>query len=347
VISIGERPVGAAAPCFVIAEAGVNHNGDLDLALRLVDAAAEAGADAVKFQTFRADAVAAADAPKAAYQEQTTGTRDTQRAMLERLELDVAAHQVLRERCVERGVVFLSTPFDPASAALLDELDVAAFKIASPDLTNYLLLDDVGHRGRPVLLSTGLATLDEVAAAVERLRAAGTSDLVLLHCTSEYPAPAGEANVRAIPAMRERFGVPVGFSDHTEGDEVALAAVALGAAVVEKHLTLDRALPGPDHRASAEPPELRRLVQAIRRVESSLGDGVKVPTPSELPNVDVVRRSIAAGRDLPAGTVLTEQALAALRPATGIPTSRLDEVVGRTLAVDVPRGRRLSWEDFA
>jgi N-acetylneuraminate synthase/N,N'-diacetyllegionaminate synthase len=279
-VAIAGRRIGAGNPCFVIAEAGVNHNGDLGLASKLVDAAAEAGADAVKFQAYRASEVAAPAAPKARYQEEATGSGESQLAMLARLELDAGELVTLKRRAEERGLVFLASAFDAESVRLLDRLDVAAVKLGSGELTNDPLLAEVASTGRPVLLSTGASELEEVADAVAVLRANGGRDVVVLHCVSAYPAPPNEANLRAMATLAAALGVPVGFSDHTEGDEVALAAVALGAAAVEKHFTLDRGLPGPDHRASLEPAELRTLVLRLRRVESALGDGTKAPTPA-------------------------------------------------------------------
>jgi N-acetylneuraminate synthase/N,N'-diacetyllegionaminate synthase len=345
-VEIGARRVGGDAPCFVVAEIGVNHNGDVDLAGRLVEAAAEAGADAVKLQTFRAEDVVTEAAPKAAYQVERTDGAESQLDMLRKLELDRDAHVRLKREAESRGLVFLSTPFDRTSVELLADLGVDAFKIASPDVTNFPLLDLVAAHGRPVLLSTGLATLDEVEAGVARLRSSGAGGIVVLHCTSEYPAPLEESNLRAIEAMRERLAVPVGYSDHTEGSEAALAAVALGACVVERHFTLDRSLPGPDHAASVEPAELRDLVRAIRRVEAALGDGVKEPSPSERRNADVVRRSLVAASDLAAGTTLEADMLKALRPAGGISPARIDDVVGRRLLRALARNEQLRPDDL-
>ncbi len=345
-MTIGGRRVGPGEPCLVIAEAGVNHNGDLELARRLVDAAADAGADAVKFQTFRAEALAAPAAPKAAYQAEATGGAESQLEMLRGLELGPEAWDELKRRADTRGLLFLSAPFDHGSVELLDRIGVAAFKIASPDVTNVPLLENVGRRGRPVILSTGLADMAEVEAAVDVLRRAGAADLVVLHCVSEYPAQPADANLRAMATMADRLGVPVGFSDHTEGTEVALAAVALGACILEKHFTLDRSLPGPDHRASLEPDDLAAFVRAIRTVESALGDGVKRPTEAERANAAVVRRSLAASDYLPAGIVLTRGMLTALRPGTGISPARIDEVVGRRLRRDLAQNELLDPADL-
>lgn len=337
-VALRDRRLGPGEPVYVIAEAGVNHNGDAALAERLIDAAADAGADAIKFQTFDADALVATGAPKASYQLERTPEAESQLEMLRALELDADAYPQLVERCRERSLAFLSTPFDAASVELLVGLGVPALKIASPDLTNVLLLEQAAATGLPLLVSTGLATAEEVGEALAPLPA---GRVVLLHCVSAYPAPTDEANLRAIPALAERFGVPVGYSDHTLGADAPLAAVALGACVVEKHLTLDRTLPGPDHAASMEPEELAALVSSIRAVESALGDGVKRPMPSEEANRSVVRRSLAAARDLETGTTLAREMLTALRPGTGIAPTRLAEVVGRTLARDVRRGELL------
>ena len=337
-VALGDRLVGLGQPVFVIAEAGVNHNGDVTLAERLIDAAAAAGADAIKFQTFRADDLVAAGAPKAGYQLERTGADESQLEMLRALELRTAEWERLVERCRARSLAFLSTPFDASSVELLVGLGVPALKIASPDLTNTLLLERAAATGLPLLVSTGMATGDEVE---EALHALPEGRVLLLHCVSAYPAPVEEANLRAIPAMAERFAVPVGYSDHTLGADVPLAAVALGACVVEKHLTLDRSLPGPDHAASMEPDELAELVRSVRAVESALGDGVKRPSPSEEANRPVVRRSLAAARDLAAGTTLEREMLTALRPGTGIAPTRVGEVVGRALVRDVGRGELL------
>jgi N-acetylneuraminate synthase/N,N'-diacetyllegionaminate synthase len=346
IVTVEQRPIGAGHPVFVIAEAGVNHNGDLDLARRLVDVAAGAGADAVKFQTFAAERVAAREAPKAEYQRQTTSADESQQQMLRRLELSPAAHRELQAHARSRGVVFLSTPFDEASADLLDALDVPAIKIGSGEVTNLPFLEHVARKGRPVILSTGMSSLDEVGAAVAAVRETGNRDLILLHCVSEYPARAGDANVRAMLTLADTFRTPVGYSDHTPGLEVALAAVALGAAVIEKHFTVDRTLPGPDHRASLEPAQLTELVRSIRVVEQALGDGIKAPTAGELGNRIVARRSLAAAVDLPAGLALTRESLCALRPATGISPASLPAVLGRKLTRARRAGELIAWSDL-
>ncbi len=343
---IGDRNVGPGEPCFVIAEAGVNHNGDLDLARALLDAAADAGADAVKFQTFRADRVATATAPKAAYQRETTGASDSQRDMLARLELDANAHRALVAHCRDRDIAFLSSPFDLASVDLLVELGVPALKLGSGELTNRLLVDRAAGTGLPLLLSTGMATLDEVTAALEWARTRGATDVAVLHCVSEYPAPVDQLNLRAIATLADACACPVGYSDHAAGTSAALAAVALGACIIEKHLTVDRALPGPDHRASCEPDELAALVRGVRDVEAALGDGIKRPAPCEADNRQQVRRSLATARAVSAGHALGPADLTALRPGTGIAPAHADRLVGRRARRDLPPNAILSWDDL-
>jgi N-acetylneuraminate synthase/N,N'-diacetyllegionaminate synthase len=330
-VEIGGRLIGNGAPCLLIAEAGVNHDGDPQRALALLDAAADAGADFVKFQTFTAERLTARDAPKAPYQVETTGADESQQEMLRRLELPPEAYPALLARCEERGVGFVSAPFDELSVQLLVELGVPALKIPSGEITNPFLLEAAGATGKPVILSTGMADLTEVERAVATLRGAGTRELVVLHCVSAYPAEARFANLRAMASLEEALGVPVGFSDHTLGLAVPIAAAALGAGVIEKHLTLDRTLPGPDHRASLEPREFAELVRLVREVESALGDGAKRRVEPEDEIAVVARKSLAARVDLPAGTVLERPHLTALRPGTGIPPVEMDTVLGRRL----------------
>lgn len=343
-VAIGERSVGPGFPCLVIAEAGVNHNGSLDLALRLVDAAAEAGADIVKFQTFKSEEVVSPVAPKADYQLQTTGAAESQLEMVKKLELPAEAFGQIERHCRQRGIVFMSTPFDKGSVDLLEDLGVVAFKIGSGELTNLPFLACVAAKGRPMILSTGMSNLDEVAAAVEAVKTAGNRELVILHCVSNYPAAPSSVNLRVMKTLEDEFGVPVGYSDHTEGIAIALAAVALGACIIEKHFTLDRNLPGPDHRASLEPDELRAMVCGIRVVQAALGDGCKRPTPEELDTAAVARRSLVAASDLRAGTVLTDTMIAILRPGTGLPPSVLPQLIGRRLRQDLASGDLFTME---
>lgn len=343
------------ARTLVIAEAGVNHNGSLELALRLVDEAAEAGADVVKFQTFRADSLASRFAPKAEYQKRETGNEQSQLDMLRALELDEDAHRRLIERCASRGVEFLSTPFDQESLRLLTEvLGLPRLKLGSGELTNAPLVLAAARTGKPLILSTGMGTLDEVEEALGVLafgyaadgiepsrpafRAAFASDagraalwdkVTLLHCTTEYPTPASDVNLRAMDTLRSTFGLPVGYSDHTEGTTIALAAVARGASIIEKHFTLDRSLPGPDHKASLTPAELASMVAEIRRVEAALGDGVKRPAESECKNMSVARKSLVAARAIAAGEMFGPDNLAVKRPGGGIEPLRYWELLGR------------------
>ncbi|MEW6219123.1 MAG: N-acetylneuraminate synthase [Thermodesulfobacteriota bacterium] len=316
---------------FIIAEAGVNHNGDQELAKRLVVAAAQAGADAVKFQSFRASLLVTGRAAKAGYQQVTTGAGETQQAMLARLELPAAAQVELAALCQDQGIVFLSSAFDLASLRLLADLGVTIFKIPSGEITNLPYLRAAGALGRRMLLSTGMADLGEIEDAIEILTAAGTdrAAITLLHCHTEYPTAMADANLRAMVTMAAAFGLPVGYSDHTQGLECAVAAVALGARVLEKHFTLDRGLPGPDHRASVEPAEFASLVAAIRNVEVALGDGRKRPTEAELRNLPLVRKSIVASRAIRAGEILSPDNLTCKRPGTGLSPMRWDEVIGR------------------
>jgi N,N'-diacetyllegionaminate synthase len=328
---------------FVIAEAGVNHNGSLERALAMVDAATEAGADAVKFQTFSAARLATRAAPKAPYQGERTDEAESQYDMLARLELTADDHRALIARARDRGIVFMSAAFDPESLALLAGLGIDRVKVPSGELTNVPYLRDVAWLGLPVLLSTGMGTLDEVRAALGTLEAAGLSRsrVTVLQCTTEYPTPPDEVNLRAMATMRGELGVAVGYSDHTEGICIAAAAVALGAAVIEKHFTLDRSLPGPDHRASLEPAEFAEMVRGIRDVERSLGDGVKRASPGELLNVVAARKSIVAARDIAAGETLTEENLAAKRPGDGVSAARWDDVVGRRARRDFRRDEKI------
>ncbi|MBS1709854.1 MAG: N-acetylneuraminate synthase [Armatimonadetes bacterium] len=331
--------------CFIIAEAGVNHNGSLDMALQLVDVASEAGADAVKFQTFSADRLVTRSARKAAYQADATG-EGNQYEMLKALELDADAFRQIAAHCAERGVEFLSTPFDLEDADLLDAIGVRAFKTPSGELTNLPYLRHVAAKGKPMYVSTGMADLGEVERAVATILSAGNDELTLLHCISSYPAPFDQVNLNAMATLELAFGVPVGFSDHTQGIEACIAAVAVGAACLEKHFTLDRNLPGPDHQASLEPTELAALIRAVRHVESALGDGIKRRMPCEEDTARVARRSVTLARPVADGQCLAPEDLTLRRPGDGVPPDRLHECVGRTAAHDLPEGTTLQWTDL-
>jgi len=341
--TLGSRVIADGTPAFVIAEAGVNHNGEAGLARRLVDIAADAGADAVKFQAFSTDALVSRHAPKAAYQRETTGADETQYQMLARLEMTPAQQASLAAAAARRGLVFFSSVFDEGSVDALAALGVALFKVPSGEITNVPLLRRVADKGKPIILSTGMSTMQEVATAVDAIRDAGDPPLALLHCVSAYPAPAGETNLRAMDTLREAFGLPVGLSDHTVGIAVSVAAVARGACIIEKHFTADRSLPGPDHRASLSPPELRALVDAIRTVEAALGDGEKGPTASEVDTRRVARKSLVAARAIASGETLTPELLRIKRPGTGISPAELSRALGRKVRRDLAADEVIDW----
>jgi N-acetylneuraminate synthase/N,N'-diacetyllegionaminate synthase len=337
-VHIDGAPIGPDAPPYVIAEAGVNHNGDLDTAEALVDAAAEAGADAVKFQTFSADRLVTRDAAKADYQTETTG-EGTQYEMLKRYELDRAAHERLLDRCAERGITFLSTPFDPGSADMLAELGLPAIKLGSGELDNHPLLEHVAGLGLPMVVSTGMGTMAEVRAAREAIRGVDPdADVVFLHCTSAYPCPLEDANLRAMGTMAEELEEPVGYSDHTTLPETPSFAVAAGACVVEKHFTLDSTMAGPDHEASLEPDELARAVDLVRAAARARGSPEKRPTEVELENRTAARKSLHAAADIPAGTTIERSHVDVVRPGDGVSPRHLDRVVGAVALETVPAG---------
>ncbi len=333
-------------PVFVIAEAGVNHNGDVEKACRLIDIAAGAGADAVKFQTFKAERVAAVEAPKAGYQLQTTDAAESQLDMLRRLELPREAHEMLKRRCDTSGIEFMSTPFDPDSADFLASLGVRRFKIGSGELTNLPFLAHVARHGRPMILSTGMANLDEIAIAIKTVRDAGVDDISLLHCVSNYPADPADVNLRAMATMADAFHLPVGLSDHTTGIAVATGATALGATIIEKHFTLDRNLPGPDHRASIDPAGLKAMIEAIRTVAVALGSGDKRPAQSEMENRTLVRRSLVAACDIPEGAKLDGTMIDIRRPGTGLPPAERDRLIGRRTRRAISSGDLLAEDMF-
>ncbi len=319
---------------FIIAEVGVNHNGSLQRAKTMIAEAAAAKVDAVKFQTFRAETVVTRAATKADYQEKATGKEESQYEMLKRLELSLSDFQRLEECCRHNGVEFLSTPFDLSTIDLLVGMGIHKWKLPSGEMTNLPYLRKIGSLGQEIIASTGMCDLDEIAAALEVLESAGTAreKITLLHCNTEYPTPMVDVNLRAMEALRRAFpGLKgVGYSDHTLGIEVPIAAVSMGATVIEKHFTLDRNLPGPDHRASLEPEELSAMVQAIRNIEIALGDGVKKPTPSEFKNKPIARKSIVAAQRIVAGETFSEENLATKRPGTGVSPMWWDELIGQT-----------------
>ena len=313
---------------FIIAEAGVNHNGDIRLAKKLIDEACNAGADAVKFQTFKAEKLVCKSAEKAKYQLETTDGNETQFDMLKKFELSDLMHRELMDYASKRGIKFLSTPFDTDSLRYLVELGIDIIKLPSGEVTNYPLLVAAAETGLSIILSTGMSDMSEVETAVDVLKSAGAKDITLLHCNTQYPTPCYDVNLKAMDALKAIKGVKVGYSDHTLGIEVPIAAVALGAEVIEKHFTLDKNMDGPDHKASLEPDELKAMVSAIRNIEKSLGDGIKVPSVSEIDNREIVRKSIVALKNIKKGDVFTIDNITTKRPGTGISPMRWNEVLG-------------------
>jgi N,N'-diacetyllegionaminate synthase len=321
---------------LIIAEAGVNHNGDLNLAKKLIAVAAESGTDLVKFQTFVAKNMISKSAPKAEYQKGATDPGESQQDMVRKFELSKDDHLELIAECKKKNIGFFSTAFDQQSIELLEKFDFGLVKVPSGELTNLPYLRHLTRKSVPVLLSTGMANLGEIEAAIDAIEKAGTprSLITVLHCTTEYPTPMEDVNLRAMVNIGKALSVKVGYSDHTPGIEVAIAAVALGATVIEKHFTLDRSLSGPDHRASLEPDELKAMVAGIRNIELAMGDGVKRPSASELKNKPIARKSLVALRAIKAGEVFTENNLTAKRPGTGLSPMRWDEIIGRTAPRD-------------
>lgn len=323
---------------LIIAEAGVNHNGQLDLAYKLVDIAKKAGADAIKFQTFDAKTLVSETAQKAEYQERTGPQGETQRQMLERLQLSHDETRQLRDYCKNAGINFMSTPFGFADADLLGDLGVDIFKVGSGDLTYHQFLAHIASKGKPMIISTGMATLAEVKEAVSVIEAAGNPPLAILHCVSNYPAAPEQCNLRAMQTMRAEFGCEIGWSDHTLGGAVTCAAIAMGATLIEKHFTIDKNMEGPDHRASLEPGELTQFVNDIRAVEAALGDGNKIPTPAETGTANVARRSVVASVDIAKGEILTTNTITIQRPGTGVAPKDFDQVLGRTAKIAIAAG---------
>lgn len=313
---------------FIIAEAGVNHNGDIETAKRLVDTAVWAGADAVKFQTFHAERLVCKSAKKAEYQMVTTQKRESQFDMLKKLELTPKMHEQIIEYCKDKQIMFLSTPFDIESMDYLVHCGLDIIKIPSGEITNYPYLEYAGRTGKRIIISSGMSSLDEVRDAVCVLRDNGSMDITVLHCNTEYPTPYADVNLQAMQTIRDELGVSVGYSDHTAGIEVPIAATALGASVIEKHFTLDKNMEGPDHKASLEPDELRDMIRKIRNIELSLGDGRKIPSFSEKKNMDVVRKSIVAKCNIAQGEILTEENITTKRPGNGLSPMRWREVLG-------------------
>lgn len=345
-IIIGNKRVGENEPVFIVAEAGVNHNGNLDLAKKLIDVAKHSGADAVKFQIFKAEKIATQHAEKAEYQVKAKNKNQSQLAMLKRLELKEEIVKKLSNHAREKRIVFLASPFDKESVDLLNSLEVPAFKIASGEITNLPLLKYVAEKKKPIILSTGMSMPDEIEDALKVIRENGTEDIVLLHCVTSYPAREEEINLRVIETLRRRFMIPIGFSDHTLGITVPIAAVALGAVLIEKHFTLDRRLPGPDHKASLEPNELKEMIKGIRDVEKALGNGVKKLTKQEKEIRKKVRRSIVARVRIPKDTIITEVMLDIKRPGVGIEPKYLNKIIGKKAKKTMEPDDLISFENL-
>lgn len=321
---------------LIIAEVGVNHNGSIKIAKKLIEAAKDCGADAVKFQTFTAEKLVRFNAEKADYQKETSGEDETQFNMIKKLELDVAAHKELIDYCTKKKILFLSSPFDLDSVDLLIKLGLEIIKIPSGEIVNLPYLEKIGKLKKSIILSTGMADLGEIKNALDVLTSSGTqkNDITVLHCNSEYPTPYEDVNLNAMSALKKEFGVKIGYSDHTLGIEVPIAAVALGAEVIEKHFTLDKNMKGPDHKASLEPSELKAMVNGIRNIEKALGDGIKKPSKSEQKNMDIVRKSIVAIKSIKKGEIFSEKNIGTKRPGTGISSIKWYEVIGKTAKKD-------------
>lgn len=330
--------------CFIIAEAGVNHNGSIKLAKQLIDRAADAGADAVKFQSFLADEVVSHDAPKAEYQKETTDASESQYDMIKKLELTKEDHIELVEHAKNKNILFISTPFDEKSVDLLVELGVPLIKISSGEITNHPFLRYISKKDLPIILSTGMSTLEEIGEAVSVISESGCRDLTLLHCTSNYPARIEDCNLRSMKTISDFFNLPVGYSDHTSGIIVPIAAVAMGACVIEKHFTLDKNFPGPDHKASLEPGEFKEMVRSLKIVEKSFGSSIKAPVESELKVRDIVRRSVVAKVEISKGTIITEHLLAFKRPGIGIAPKYAPFLIGKIANRNIHREELIKYE---
>lgn len=342
-VKIGDKLVGEGGPVFIVAEAGSNHDGKLNQAKKLIDVAASAGANAVKFQTFSADKIVAKTGPKAGYMEKVS-EKGSVYEIFKRTELPREWHRELAKYARKKGLIFLSSPFYEEAVDFLDKLGVPAFKVASGELTNLPLIRYMARKGKPMIVSTGAATMDEVGEAVSVIRGTGNKKIVLLHCVANYPAAPEDANLLAMSALKQRFKLPVGYSDHTLGISAPLAAVALGAAMIEKHFTLSRKLPGPDHFYALEPNELKAMVDGIRAVEKMRGAPTKKPVKAELEIRKLARRSIFAKVDIPAGTIIKKKMLVALRPAIGLGPKHIENIVGKRAKRAIKRHEVITWE---
>ncbi len=345
-IKIGNKMIGDGYPVFIIAEAGVNHNGDLEIAKRLIDAALEAGVDAVKFQTFKAEHLVTKSAKQAKYQKKNIGRNETQFDMLKRLELKDSYHGILKAYCEEKGVIFLSAPFSVEDANFLDSLGVDAYKIPSGEINNFPYLKHIAKKGKPMIVSTGMSTMKEVHDSFNIIKESGNADLIFLHCTSNYPAKEDSLNMKAISRMKEEIDALVGYSDHSKGVYADIIATSLGACVIEKHFTLDKDMDGPDHAASLNPEELKEMVFAIRQSEAMLGTDKKLCSQEEIDTRDVARKSIIAKVAMDPGTVISEDLITIKRPGTGIPPTDIHLVLGKTVTKRIEEDTLLSKEYF-
>ena len=346
-ITIGNKLIGSNRPVFVIAEAGVNHNGDIDLAKELISEAKNAGADCIKFQSFKADRVVLDNAPKAQYQKKTTNPAESQLKMLKKLELSEEAHKILFDYCQEIDIMFLSTPYNKKDADLLHQLNVQAYKLSSLHIAEPAFVEYVASKEKPILMSTGMATLSEVDEAVRVVRSICKDDqFVLLQCTTNYPSLPEHANIKSMNTMKQAFNLHVGYSDHTQSFTACIVAVALGAKVIEKHFTLDKNLDGPDHSSSESPETFKQLVNIIREAEKTLGSGRKEPVSIELQNAKGIRRSIVAAKNLCKGDVLTKSCVEFKRPANGISPSFLNQILGQRVRNDINENSYIKWSDL-
>ena len=344
-IKIGNRYIGEDEPVFIIAEAGVNHNGDMELAKKLIDVAAEAKADAIKFQTFKAEHVVTKTAQKASYQIKNTRSNESQYEMIKKFELTEEEFKELYNYAKKKSIIFLSTPFDFESVDFLNELGIPAFKVSSGDLTNIPFLEYIAKKEKPIILSTGMGTIGEVEEAVNAIKEMGNENLILLHCVSNYPAKIESLNLRAIKTLKGTFKLPTGFSDHSLGIYAPIAAVALGAVVIEKHFTLDKKLPGPDHKASLDPDELKEMIKTIRLIEKALGNGIKKPTVEEEEIKKVVRRSIVAKVEIPKGTTITKDMITFKRPGVGLLPKYIKYIIGKKARRKISIDELIFWWD--
>ena len=340
---ISRRVIGEGKPCFIIAEAGVNHNGDLEKAKALITAAKQAGADAIKFQAFKTENLVIQSAEKVQYQIENTGDNETQYSMLKKLELSEADFRELSIYASCSNLIFLSSVFDAESVDMLERLNIPAYKVGSGELTNHPLLVYIAKKKKPMIISTGMSTLDEIDEAYELVKNHGCPEIALIHCVSNYPSPVSDANLKVMQTLQKRFQIPVGYSDHTTSLILPSTAVAIGATIVEKHLTLDHKLPGPDHKASLDPDEFKRMVDNIREVESALGDGEKRLLKAEIPIQRAARKSVVAKVDILKGTLITFEMLDIKRPGTGIQPKQLKEVAGRRARRNIPKNTLLKW----